>query len=74
MISNGGRDITYEYLDNRDKKKHSKTNSFESKIIINRERSLANNLNYAYFEEVYFPAKIIHTKTPCTRYEISLYA
>ena len=32
MISNGGKDITYEYLDNRDKKKHSKTNSFETKL------------------------------------------
>ncbi len=32
MISNGGKDITYEYLDNRTKKKHSKTNSFETKL------------------------------------------
>jgi hypothetical protein len=32
MIGNGGKDISYEYLDNRDKKKHSKTNSFETKL------------------------------------------
>ena len=32
MISNGGKDITYEYLDNRTKKKQSKTNSFEAKL------------------------------------------
>jgi hypothetical protein len=34
MISNGGKDITYEYLDNRDKKKHSKTNNFVSKLLV----------------------------------------
>ena len=32
MISNGGKDITYEYLDNQDKKKRSKTNGFETKL------------------------------------------
>ena len=32
MISKGGKDITYEYLDNPDKKKHSKTNGFETKL------------------------------------------
>ena len=32
MISKGGKDITYEYLDNPDKKKHSKTSGFETKL------------------------------------------
>ena len=32
MISNGGKDITYEYLANRDNKKRSKTNSFEARL------------------------------------------
>ena len=32
MISNGGKDITYEYLANRDNKKQSKTNSFEARL------------------------------------------
>ncbi len=32
MISNGGKDITYEYLANRDNKKQSKTSSFEARL------------------------------------------
>ena len=32
MISNGGKDVTYEYLDNKYKKKQSKTNGFERKF------------------------------------------